>query len=678
MFYNRFMTKSILSIILLFCGSILFSQEMSAGFTMLEKGAFEEANVFFKHILSDYPNNKTARICQARAIGLSENPQEAVRLFIELATDYPDDLEIDLNLAESYMWSKLPEKAQKKYASILVDHPDNFTANLGYANALSASNRTFEAAKVIETALDIDPQNRNALISRKFILLKLAYESRLASHFELAERVLKQLDDWYPEDAQIIQNLAELYLVKKDYNKAEKYYTRLQKIAPFEGHTGRAYLQSLALNHKAGIIQADSALLYAPKLEDIPNAAMMKAQMLAQQGKSKQAISYANTLYNTYPNTTNSQLLKARLGLILKEENASLALLKDLDTKMPETFDIKMALVDAYRSTKNPAAALDQINEALLIDGNNQDVVDLQKALKANFQTDVLIDAYVSEDGGGFFARGLSLGAERYLHNKHRAKVQYKARYTNQSENNVPAIQQAIGFFDQWYFSQKSNLAMGVELYSSSPVEGPNISFLPSLTWEQRIAKYHFLSPSFKRSIMDYNADLIIARIILNRIGLNYGYVHPGHIGIYIASEYASINDDNHRRLIYTAVYKDIVNKPLVRLGVNYNYYSYETQRPQFYFSPASFHSVGGFVEINNIDLTTKGLIYKATVGSGAQWIEDDNIQLTRRIEVSFGYKFNASSSILLAYQNNNAAQATNSGAYEFQIASLKAQINIQ
>ncbi len=672
------MDKLILSLVFCLFGSILFAQEMNPGFTMLEQGKFEDAKLFFTDILKDYPANKTARLCQARAIGLSENPQAAVSLFTELAIDYPDDLEVDLNLAESYMWSNLPEEAQKKYASILVDHPKNFTANLGYANALSASNQTFEAAKVIETALDIDPQNENALISRKFILLKLAYESRLASHFVLAERLLKQVDDWYPKDSQIVQNLAELYLVKKDYTKAETYYQRLQKLTPYEGHTGRAYLQSLALNYKAGIIQADSALLFAPKLEDIPNAAMMKAQMLAQRGKSKQALSYANTLYAKYPNTKNSQLLKARLGLMLREETASLELLKDLDTKKPGAFDIKMALVDAYRSTKNPAAALNQINEALLIDGNNQDVVDLQKALKANFQTDVLLDAYVSEDGGGFFARGISLGAERYLQAKHKAKVQYKARYTNQSENNVPAIQQAIGFFDHWYFSQKSNLAMGIELYSSSPVEGPNISFLPSLTWEQRIAKYHFLSPSFKRSIMDYNADLIIARIILNRLGLNYSYIHPGHVGVYLASEYATINDDNNRRLIYIAVYKDIVNKPLVRLGANYNYYSYDTQRPQLYFSPASFHSVGGFVEINNIDLTTKGLIYQATVGSGGQWIENDNVQLTRRIEVSAGYKFNQSSLILLAYKNNNAAQATNSGAYEFQIASIKAQINIQ
>ena len=69
---NKFGTmdiKNLLSYLILFLSFCMYSQDMKTGFTYLETGKYEEAEVFFKEVLNSYPTNKTARLCYGRAIG---------------------------------------------------------------------------------------------------------------------------------------------------------------------------------------------------------------------------------------------------------------------------------------------------------------------------------------------------------------------------------------------------------------------------------------------------------------------------------------------------------------------------------------------------------------------------------------------------------------------------------
>jgi tetratricopeptide (TPR) repeat protein len=112
--------------IFLFISTLSFSQDMTKGFEMLEKGNFNEAEQFFTVILNDFPTNKTAKICYARALGLSSNPNEALILFKSLQETYPNDLEIDLNYAEALLWNKKFDEAKIFYDDLVKKNPDNF------------------------------------------------------------------------------------------------------------------------------------------------------------------------------------------------------------------------------------------------------------------------------------------------------------------------------------------------------------------------------------------------------------------------------------------------------------------------------------------------------------------------------------------------------------------------
>ena len=84
----KFLLKITFSLLFIF-GLTANAQEMKVGFTHLEKGEFAEAEVFFSEILKEYPKNKTAQLCYARAIGLNNKADKALETFIVLKNEYP-------------------------------------------------------------------------------------------------------------------------------------------------------------------------------------------------------------------------------------------------------------------------------------------------------------------------------------------------------------------------------------------------------------------------------------------------------------------------------------------------------------------------------------------------------------------------------------------------------------
>lgn len=87
-----------LFILLLFLVSIFgYSQNMQEGFNYLETGKYAKAETYFTAILKDYPDNKTARLCLGRAIGLNGKAEDAKVLFTNLLADYPTNFEVKLN-----------------------------------------------------------------------------------------------------------------------------------------------------------------------------------------------------------------------------------------------------------------------------------------------------------------------------------------------------------------------------------------------------------------------------------------------------------------------------------------------------------------------------------------------------------------------------------------------------
>ena len=98
----------------------LSAQDMTTGFTFLETGKYQEAVTYFNDILKEYPQNKTARLCYGRALGLNGTTEEAKVLFTNLKEEYPTDFEVALNYAESLLWNKDYDQAKAFYQTLVL------------------------------------------------------------------------------------------------------------------------------------------------------------------------------------------------------------------------------------------------------------------------------------------------------------------------------------------------------------------------------------------------------------------------------------------------------------------------------------------------------------------------------------------------------------------------------
>ena len=211
-------------IVLLFLSIMGISQEMKKGFTYLETGKYHEAENFFILILKEYPTNKTARLCYARAVGLNGKSEEAINLFTNLLEDYPNDYEVKLNYAESLLWNQQYTSAESYYEKLVQEDQKSFSALLGYANTLSNLRKFDNAMLFVDKALVILPKNQNALISRKYIRLGLANNKLNGQKYVEAEKVLKENFTDFKNDKETLLNLANLYLISNQIDKAKKTY----------------------------------------------------------------------------------------------------------------------------------------------------------------------------------------------------------------------------------------------------------------------------------------------------------------------------------------------------------------------------------------------------------------------------------------------------------------------
>lgn len=105
---------------------LVFSQDMQEGFTYLETGEYQQAETFFQIILKEHPDNKTARLCYGRAIGLNGNTEQANTLFTNLLADYPSDFEVKLNYGESLLWNNNFPEAKTYFKGLVAEDPKAF------------------------------------------------------------------------------------------------------------------------------------------------------------------------------------------------------------------------------------------------------------------------------------------------------------------------------------------------------------------------------------------------------------------------------------------------------------------------------------------------------------------------------------------------------------------------
>jgi Tfp pilus assembly protein PilF len=667
---NILKLKHTLYIAFLFSSICGFSQNMKEGFTYLETGKYLEAETFFKDVLKTYPNNKTARLCYGRAIGLNGNSKKAVALFTNLLNDFPTDFEVKLNFAESLLWNKEYSAAKGYYQKLLLENNKSFPALLGYANTLSNLKEYKNALINVDKALLVLPGNQNALVSKKYMRLGLANDKVQAQNYLEAEKILKENFEDFKSDKETLLNLANLYLISKQIDKAKKTYKILGK----NPENKLTSLNGISLAHHLGSKDKEALNISRKAYKSLNNTtdSIQKnqtkeryIQALIWNKKYSLAEVEINNLLSKNKNPESWVLsLRATLNIYKSDFKKSIADYNLILKKDSTSFDGNLGKANALKASGYYNGAYKSAENTLVFYKNQKDAVNFIKNLDKTFTPSIETKASYSFDNGNNEAYSYSASSEISFTTKFKVLGSYNYRTTSNSVSNIEASSNnaLIGISYQILNNLTFKGSLGV---TSSKADTNSFNqLLTDLSLKIKPFKLQNLEFGYKREIQNFNAELLDREIVQNNYIINYSINTNFNLGWFTQYYYTSQNDDNSRNLLFTSLYYNILEKPSLKAGINYQNISFKNQVPTVYFSPSKFNAVEVFFNIIKDETAAKKneWFYELTAATGFQFIEDNEKQSTYRVQGKLGYKFSERSILNIYGVQSNIASATAAG----------------
>ncbi|TGV00668.1 tetratricopeptide repeat protein [Flavivirga rizhaonensis] len=661
--------KSYLVLVALFIGSLGVSQNMQEGFTYLETGKYEVAETYFKTVLKDYPKNKTAKLCYGRAVGLNGNSKEAVSIFTDLLKDYPNDFEIKLNYAESLLWNKNYHTAKNYYESLIKENDQSFPALLGYANTLSNLKIYNEALIYVDKALEISPGNQNALTSKKYMYLGYAYKNQQQQNYVEAERLLKDNLSLFKNDKETLINLANLYLITEAFDNAETIYNTIgnNETDKTIALNGLALVQHLKGKEKAALKISKEAHNTLPNINDATLKQQTQEryiQALIWNKKYKEAQTLIDELIKTKPNDNWVLALRATLNIYKSDFKKSVIDYNRILKNDKTSFDGNLGKANALKASGFYNEAYESANNTLQFYDKQKDATNFIKDLDTRFTPFLETKGSYTFDNGDNEAYAFQTNLEFPTSTKFKWLANYGYRTTSNSVTNNKATSNnfSLGLAYQLLPNITFKGTAGITLAKADTDDYTQL--LTDVSFNIKPFKLQVLDIGYKRELQNFNADLLDREIVMNHFYANYNLSTNFNLGWFTQYYYTSQNDNNTRNLLFTSLYYNILSKPSLKAGLNYQYITFKNQVPAIYFSPEKFNATEVFINLIKDEVITKPKewFYELTAATGYQFIENNEKQSTYRIQGKLGYKFCDRALLNVYGTRSNIASATAAG----------------
>ncbi|OUR94599.1 hypothetical protein A9Q87_02895 [Flavobacteriales bacterium 34_180_T64] len=662
-------TKSYIKLSLLCFVSFSFSQNMQKGFNYLETGQYREAESFFETILKDYPNDRTAKLCYGRAVGLSGNSEKSVSIFTELLNVYPNDFEIKLNYAESLLWYKNYTSAKVYYEGLISENNKSFPAILGYANTLSNLKIFDHALIYVDKALEISPGNKNALISKKYIYLGYANQYLQAQNYDETIRLLNKNLLLFENDTETLLNIANTYIISNRLNEAETTYKTITTTSKdsIVSLNGLALVAHLKGKEKEAMQLSELAYNTVSRVKDSALSNQTKEryiQALIWNRKFKKSEQLIDYLITDFPNENWVLALRATLNIYKSDFKKSITDYSRILENDSTSFDGNLGKANALKALGLYDKAYQYADKTLDYYTNQKDAVNFIKALNTNFTPFLDVKTPYNFDNGNNEAFSFITNIAFPLSTKFQLLTKYSYRKTSNSITNIEATSNAA-LFGLSYQVLPAITFKGIAGTISAKTDNDNYTqLLADLSFNIKPYKLQVIDIGYKRELQNFNAELLGHEIVQNNFYLNYNLSTNFKLGWFMQYYYTSQTDNNYRNLFFTSLYYNFLNKPILKAGFNYQYITFKNQVPDLYFSPKKFKATELFVNFLKDELTTESndWFYELTAASGFQFIEDDDKQWTYRFQGEFGYKFSNRCIANLYGLHSNIASATATG----------------
>ena len=177
---------------------------------------------------------------------LSNNNFEKAYLLFQKAILLNNSVENKFNLAISLLSLSEYSKAEKYLENIYEQFPDNKLNILALAECNIMQRKWNKAIKLYKTIIKLFPDSESyihyleraedVVAREKYVRAKELFNTATIElkqkNDEKALNILLEANEYFPEDATIINNIATLYIMLKDFPKAYKYSLKALSIKP--------------------------------------------------------------------------------------------------------------------------------------------------------------------------------------------------------------------------------------------------------------------------------------------------------------------------------------------------------------------------------------------------------------------------------------------------------------
>jgi tetratricopeptide (TPR) repeat protein len=239
-------------------GSASNSPALAKGQLMLRSNPLEALQVA-EQILSHDPNSVAAHKLLADAALESDLPKTA-SLSLEIAHKHsPNDRDISMRLGEALARSGQPAKAEGVYRDLDRLYPNDQTIQQALKNVVAR--RTM--AEGGYDALAGGEGSYRDILKDKAEAVSLEQEKREVKEGDVADRLINENEARLvkePQNIKLLRSVAELYLQKKDFDRALEYYNRiLQTEGVSDAAIERAVAETTARKFDHASAQLDPA-----------------------------------------------------------------------------------------------------------------------------------------------------------------------------------------------------------------------------------------------------------------------------------------------------------------------------------------------------------------------------------------------------------------------------------
>jgi Flp pilus assembly protein TadD len=164
-------------------------------------------------------------------------------------------------------------KALKRYTAWLEKHPDDIPARMAYASALMMDQQVPQATTQYALILQANPENLTALNNQAWLLR----EKDTAKALEYARKAAELA----PDSAAVLDTLAVVEYISKDYDQAQRNILRALKLSPDEPSMRyHSAMIAVALKDNAAARATLEKLLAAnPKFPEVAEAKALLAKL---------------------------------------------------------------------------------------------------------------------------------------------------------------------------------------------------------------------------------------------------------------------------------------------------------------------------------------------------------------------------------------------------------------